>query len=335
MDPRLKACTMHQRIFLDREQHKAQQMMPLSISNDDGLFDAVWGWHRRHSLELSLLQHICWNFGGLSVVWYFLTISFSSTSSSYSIFRQTLGVVGASGNKEIDKDFSNTSLAPTGVMLWLKLSDGDLSRWSEGLIEFSLSSSSSVVLDTSSLSCSSGLWHSVDSSRITFVVCTARTSLVCSSSASHLWLIHSDTSRRSLKWDNKFVWSINYSLITLLCRFMLLIEFDLQTKFHEKLEFSKSSALTFFSSHFTLNCSDANKKIANEIARIVKPRYVQSMTEKKLLWTRELIEAEPPEINHSARIIQTMFKLAVNGSLLVCCFWPRRDSFREIFVIID
>lgn len=181
-------------------------MIPLSISSDVALVVGVLWRHRRHSLEVSSLQHdvekVCWSF------WYFLTISFTcvfrSSSSSYSVLRQTFGVVGASGNSEIESDFSNTNLAQTDGLCWL-ICVGCLSTLSEYEIEFSLSTSSV----TSSPLCSSNSIHSVVSTAgivmNTLGVCTARISVEGSSdccwasSTSHLWFRHSVTSRRSLK----------------------------------------------------------------------------------------------------------------------------------------
>lgn len=196
-------------------------MIPLSSSSDCG-FDGGWWWHRRHSFEVSLLQHAGVKLR-VSLVWLpnfptcpltRLTISFtcefSASSSSYSVLRQTFGVVGASGKSDIDSDFSNISLEPTGGLFWLIFVNGCLSTLSELLIEFSLSSS-----DTSSSSSSFSV--STHSAVISFegfamgVCMTTRISSILSS-ASHLWFIHSVTSRRSLK-SNK----ISLSTSVLVC----------------------------------------------------------------------------------------------------------------------
>lgn len=196
-------------MYMVRDEHEAQQMIPLSRSSEGGLFDDDFGWHRRHSPMVSLLQHVgsfCW----LSLVWYFFTISFTcvlrSSSSSYNILRQTFGVVGASGNKEIDMDFSKTNFAATDGLWWMFMVDGALSFASE----FSLSSSSfsatiSSALHSSTISTTVQLLSVGIVKIVTLLVCTTRTSDewgLCGwrlSTLSHLWFMHSDTSRRSLK----------------------------------------------------------------------------------------------------------------------------------------
>ena len=127
--------------------------------------------------------------------------AFLHTSSSYSIFRLTLGVVGASGKSEIDADFSSRSF---DVVMWCWTTIVvivSLSPFSNCFTaEFSLSSSKSLKKESWSLVVDSPLLvPSKGIVMVTLKFCTLRIDGVSSSLVSHLWFKHSIVLRRLLK----------------------------------------------------------------------------------------------------------------------------------------
>lgn len=125
--------------------------------------------------------------------------------SSLGALRHTLGVVGASGKREIEDDFSSRSFELTAdamccCTMVLRVVEVSFSPFSNAFTEFSLSSSKCKnESEESDESLSMGI-----AVMVTLRLCTLRmgcemSSHVAVSAVSHLWLKHSLTLGRLLK----------------------------------------------------------------------------------------------------------------------------------------